>query len=398
MEVMHYDSRTVEQNEFTLFQGGLLNHLIRRAGWGRGRFPSLADRLVLFIGVTFLPLLALSLVERTAFGAGVAVPLLHHIGVLVRFLFCVPLLFLAELLIERCALDIVRYFRTSGLVRGEDLPAFEAVVRRTSLLGAMFIPELVIVAVALLGVGLAGEIDLNVFGHASNWYRNAEGGTMMAGHWFSLVSMPVYRFLLLRWLWRYGLWAWFLFGVSRLRLTLTASHPDLAGGLRVVARGQSGFALLAFTISSQLSSHVAGMIMFHGDSLASYYYIIAGYVVLMTLLFLAPLCLFTPGLVASKWGGGLTYGALGERYTELFERQWISPGKKQDETLLGSSDIQSLADLANSFAIVRNMRVVPLDKLDFLFMALAALAPFVPLLLLEYRLEQLIREIGKLIL
>ena len=51
------------------------------------------------------------------------------------------------------------------------------------------------------------------------------------------------------------------------------------------------------------------------------------------------------------------------------------------EEILGSGDIQSLADLNNSYDIVRDMRTVPFGLDDISRLALATAAPLAPLLL-----------------
>jgi hypothetical protein len=46
---------------------------------------------------------------------------------------------------------------------------------------------------------------------------------------------------------------------------------------------------------------------------------------------------------------------------------------------LGTADIQSLADLGNSYELIRKMRVVPIALSDFIAMAVPGLIPALPL-------------------
>jgi hypothetical protein len=57
--------------------------------------------------------------------------------------------------------------------------------------------------------------------------------------------------------------------------------------------------------------------------------------------------------------------------------------------MLGTADLQSLADLANSVNIVRNMRWVPIGPRLLTLMAVAALVPLTPLVLFKYPLAEL---------
>jgi hypothetical protein len=50
------------------------------------------------------------------------------------------------------------------------------------------------------------------------------------------------------------------------------------------------------------------------------------------------------------------------------------------EPLLGTGDIQSLADLNNGISIVRDMRIVPTSPRMLMYLTVAALLPLLPLL------------------
>jgi hypothetical protein len=46
---------------------------------------------------------------------------------------------------------------------------------------------------------------------------------------------------------------------------------------------------------------------------------------------------------------------LAQRYVRAFANKWLQDAAPADEPLIGSADIQSLADLGNSYAAVKNM-------------------------------------------
>jgi len=60
-----------------------------------------------------------------------------------------------------------------------------------------------------------------------------------------------------------------------------------------------------------------------------------------------PLLLFTPQLAAAKRTGKREYGTLAERYIREFDAKWLRGGALAGEPLVGSGDIQSLANLNN---------------------------------------------------
>ena len=102
---------------------------------------------------------------------------------------------------------------------------------------------------------------------------------------------------------------------------------------------------------------------------------------------------FTPQLARAKRQGLRDYGALAERYVREFDAKWLRGGAPADEPFVGSGDIQSLADLGNSYEVVRTMRLVPITKEAVLRLAAAPLLPLVPLLLTMMPLQELVRTL-----
>ena len=84
------------------------------------------------------------------------------------------------------------------------------------------------------------------------------------------------------------------------------------------------------------------------------------------------------------------YGTLAQRYAREFDRKWLRGGAPADEPLIGSADIQSLADLGNSFEVVKGMRSVPFNLQTVLQLAVATLLPVAPLLLTMFSLEEVL--------
>jgi len=80
-------------------------------------------------------------------------------------------------------------------------------------------------------------------------------------------------------------------------------------------------------------------------------------IVVAELLFLGPLLVFSPALFRAKRDGLLAYGALIDRYNRSFHGKWMDDEAPEHEPLLGSADIQSLADMGNSFRFVSDMGV-----------------------------------------
>ncbi len=81
---------------------------------------------------------------------------------------------------------------------------------------------------------------------------------------------------------------------------------------------------------------------------------------------------------------------LASTYVRAFDEKWLRGGAPKDEPLLGSADLQSLADLGNSFSVVGQMRFVPIGSMQVLGLASAAVLPMLPLMTLAFPLDELI--------
>lgn len=68
-----------------------------------------------------------------------------------------------------------------------------------------------------------------------------------------------------------------------------------------------------------------------------------------------PLLVFTPQLAQAKRTGRSEFGTLAERYVREFDGKWLRGGAPADDPFVGSADIQSLADLGNSYEVIRSM-------------------------------------------
>jgi hypothetical protein len=105
--------------------------------------------------------------------------------------------------------------------------------------------------------------------------------------------------------------------------------------------------------------------------------------------------MFTPQMSRAKRKGLAVYGVLAQRYVEGFEQKWVSgdrAGAPADD-FLGAADIQSLADLGNSYGLVREMRAVPFGLEDISRLVIATATPLLPLLLTVFSAEDLLMRI-----
>ena len=383
---------------FSLVRGGPLYWLQVRLGAVREERLWVALRALIVVLVCWLPLLILSLTQGLAYDHQLQIPFLHDYAVNVRFLISLPIFVLAEFGIDRRLRQLVVHFVDSGLVKQADLPSFEAVLEKITWLRDRILPELAMFVLAFFP-SLVRETEVSMVG-VSNWHfvATASGATLsLAGHWFAGISIPIFRFLMFRWLWRIFLWSLFLWRVSRVNLQLVPTHPDQSAGLGFLSEGQRRLAPIVFAGGAVIAGQAANAIRYEGATLGGLKSVMIGYGVLAILTLVAPLLLLFPRLIKVKRQGILDYGAVGNAYTQSFDKKWVHGKPPQGESLLGTADIRSLADLNNSFAIVREMRPVPINKNTIIALAVAAALPLVPVFMLATPADQLLKVILKML-
>jgi hypothetical protein len=384
---------------FSLTQGGPFYRLQARFGRARGERARIIHRALLAVLFAWLPLLVLCIVQGTALGKQVQVPFLRDFAVNVRFLVAVPILILAEHGIDDCWRLLVQHFLQSGLIDEPELPSFEAVIRRVTRLRDSLLPEAIMAAVAYSS-SLFGSHSEPLIGNASNWHTLGSGlspGLSLAGWWFTIISAPFFRFLLLRWVWRMFLWTLFLWQVSKLNLRLVATHTDMAAGLGFLSIGQKRFGPVVFAGGAVVASQVGNAIAYNGSTLGGMKFVLIGYGVLAVVLLVVPLLVTTPTLMRERARALLSYGALVTSHNQSFAAKWINGRAPQGDEILGNPDPSSLIDLGSSFQVVQQMKVVPINRSTLTILIAAAASPMVPLIVLVTPADKLISVVLKML-
>jgi len=381
--------------DFSLVLGGPLFQLLRRAHLSDDTLMLVRRRIIVIALFTWLPLLVLSALEGQLLGGRAAVPFLLDVEVHVRFLVALPLLIIAELVVHRRMRPLLQQFLERNLIPANAMTRFEAAVASAFRLRNSALAEVLLIAI-VYGVGVLIVWRYYFALDTATWYAvPSVGGSKLslAGMWYGYVSLPIFQFLLVRWYFRLFIWIRFLWRVSRIELSLVPTHPDRVGGLGFLSATVYALSVLAVAHGALLAGQLASRIFFVGATLPQFKVEIAVIVVFLMCTILGPLLVFAPGLVLAKRQGLREYGTLAERYVREFDTKWLRGGAPADEPLVGSADIQSLADLANSYEVVRTMHIVPITRDAVIRLAAATLLPIVPLALTMMPLEELVKKL-----
>ena len=385
-----------QQHDFSLVLGGPIFQLFQRTHLEGAHLELLRRRVVIITLFVWLPLLLLS-VFSSPVGSARGLSFLRDIEMHARFLVALPVLIGAELLVHLRIRPVVRRFVERRIVRPRDLPRFESAIESAVRLRNSLPVELgLLLVVYTLGLWLwNSRVGLNT----PTWYANsgARWNLTPAGYWYVFVSIPFVQFILLRWYLRLFIWFRFLWQVSRMDLHLIPTHPDRCAGLAFLGKSSYSFGPILFAQGAMLAGLLASRVLYRGESLMSFKLQVAGFIGFFVLAILGPLLMFTPKMAQARRKGLADYGLLAQRYVESFEAKWVLPDPSTSEELLGAADIQSLADLGNSYGLVREMRPVPFGLDDVARLAAATAAPLVPLLLTIFSLEELFIRIIKVL-
>jgi hypothetical protein len=211
--------------------------------------------------------------------------------------------------------------------------------------------------------------------------------------WYALVALPIFQFVLWRSLFRWALWVRLVAGLSRLRLRLLPAHADRRGGIAFLKLPSLSYgAVLLLALSSALCGGWATQMILYGTKVDAIRPLFIAFILVGTLIAFAPLVLFVPMLFRARRQGRAAYGTLMTDYARQFQERWIE--RKAPADLLGTADIQSLADLSSvQRENVEKMQVALFEIRDVVVLLVVALVPAIPLLLSQLPAREVLKRL-----
>ena len=361
--------------------------------------PPTVRRAILVALIAWVPLALLSAVQGLAWRHNPAESFLCDIAAYVRFLIAAPLLVLAEAVCLPKMEAIARHFRETETVTEEDQETYHAIVVSTARLFHVWWAYILIVMLAYASVA-ALQIR-RTYDMVPYWEQRGQPGTRMfslAGEWNLLVSQPLLLVLVYGWIWRQFLWSRFLWKVSRLRLRLIPAHPDQAGGLGFVRTVVRRYSVPSFALGAIFAGAVANLILYHHAHFAAFKPVLFLLAAFVLLLFLGPLLIFWPTLRRARARGIFVYGTLAGSVGWQLEQKWLPLGAEGiDAGALEAPDFSATTDLNSITSNVWQMNDLPFTLKNASTLVLAVLAPFLPVMLLEVPLKELLEKILRLL-
>jgi hypothetical protein len=383
---------------FSLMRGGPVYRLLRwlgAIGPGKRTTGWVAGLLVL---AALGPLLLLAAWDGTLLpgSSRVRMPLLGDYALLSRFLVAIPLLVLAAPICDNLLRQTLVQFSRSSMIHPARRAPFDAIVESIRRLRDSNVPELACLLLAVLPT-VVQVMPVGTFEGISDWSK-IDGDRTAAGQWFKFVSGSIYRFVAYIWLWRFLLWTGFLWRLSRMQLDLRASHPDGAGGLGFLGVVQQRFGILAVAGGALVAGSIANRMVYLGETLASHRHLLLGFIVVSTVVLVAPLLLVTPRLLQAKRKDLLLYSMLGHSAAHTFDRRWLGNRAPDAPSLLDTGDASAVCDYTGVYATIRGMSLVPVSRWNLAWLVVCAGLPMVPLVFFALSVDELLRKLAGILL
>jgi hypothetical protein len=290
----------------------------------------------------------------------------------------------------------MRLFVERGVVRDNDRDRFRSILLAASGWNHSFLLRLAIIGLIVF-FGQAFWKQELASCQLTAWYD--EQGTSeitltAAGYWLVWIANPMFQYLHLLWILRFVMYAAMLARIAALDLHLVATHPDNAGGIGFLGANVYAFTELVLAEGAAVAGVLANRIFHEGRPLPLFKVDIAVLALIVAAMVLGPMCAFVPRLLQARRKGLTEYGEVANRYAREFEDAWVM-GKANTEgrVLLGSSDVQSLADMANSLQVVNQMRPVPFSNMVVVSVVVFFLLPIAPLLFTVIPLEEWVNKL-----
>jgi hypothetical protein len=211
--------------------------------------------------------------------------------------------------------------------------------------------------------------------------------------WYALVSLPVFLFVLWRSLFRWGLWARVLGGLSRVHLRVLPTHADRRGGIGFLKGPSMTYGiLLLLGVSSALCAGWGSQIALYGTALATLKPLLVAFVLIGIIVAFAPLLPFMPLLFAARRRGLAEFGSLVTDYSRELEERW-SKGRSRTD-LLGAPDFSGLADIGTSYREnVERMQVLLFGLRDAVLLLVVSVLPALPILFAQLPVRDVLERL-----
>ncbi len=376
--------------EFSLVRGGPFFRAQKALGLIGQNQWNFTGRILISITITWLPLVVLTAVlNPKGFPS-----FIHDYRVHARLLIAVPALIVGETFMESRFRLVMRHIRQAGILDALDLAYMDRVIANLIRARDAFLPELVVFVLLVIHTATSyrGLVD------ATPWLGHGSGSDFqltVAGWYAVLASAPLFQFLLGLSLWRWLLWTFFAFELSRRNLRLVPTHPDEHGGLGFLGLTAVALAPVAFAATAVIGATWRNDIVHHGAHLMDFKLQAIVLLVIIAIVALGPLLFFVPRLASLRRQGILEYGILGQIQSAQFHEKWVLQRAGHEAEFLQAPESTTLANFAKGYQEIAQLKPFPADMGSLYGLAAAVAIPALPVILAQIPLKIVVLDLLK---
>jgi hypothetical protein len=382
--------------DFSLTRSGLFYKLLQRLGLEGDSRKGYLIRILVISGVTWLPLLVLSMAQGLAWGNKVEITFLKDFATHARFLVIIPLLIMAEGSVDFRLKELTSQFFNAGILSEADIPRYEIIKTKIKKLSESLLADIVILFIVVSNILTRfAQTDTSI----SHWgfLPGLDGNTISwAGIWVLGFSLTIFQYLIFRWIWRWVIWVIYFKQIAAMPLKLNAAHPDLAGGLGFLGMPPGPFLQVTLALSILFSTVISERIVFLHHTLKDYYALMGGLALVIIIINVLPLIVFMKPMIKQRRKAIFQYSALIQEHHREFDEKWLI--KDDQENMLGMPEASSMTDLNSSFDTVIHMRFIPFNIKIMLSSIIISVLPMIPVLAFEYNMVDIIQQVFKLLM
>jgi len=377
------------------FENHAYNTVIAKAGIAGKSMKAQITRATIPMAICWIPMAVYTALNGTFWTGDITNSFITSFDTQARILVSIPIFIIAEKLITPRLELILNQFINAGIVLREDRNKFLEIIRKRTHFLKSHWTDLAVFVVCYLQVIIVLLYESTSTSLLS-WQINVVDGEHnlnFVGIWSTVIVRPFLLFLFYRWLLRIIVWGTILRKVSKLDLNLFAVHPDLCGGLGFLGYSIRYFSPVALAISTTVAGNMADFMLIEGMHLAELKYAIAGYFLLITLLFTLPLIPFISKLIDA-------------REESIFENNDFANGMYREfrKVISKGFDEVNIEDLKKPYyssttdlnGVIENalkMKFIPFTLKDMIPIWTMATIPFLGVIIIEIPVAELFQTI-----
>jgi hypothetical protein len=381
------------EENYSLTESGLINLWLKKLKLDQKR----GLLAILVLSITWLPLIISTAIDGTLY-AGAGVTFLKDLAIQGRLLVGILMLILIKDIVYIRIPRVLQFIAEVLIPPNEKEHFISGALRRAKKSTDSIWSEIIFfLAVTIFAISPAETTTLFLMQvESGSWLISQKEGREVlsfAGNWAQYISIPIFQFLLLRWLWRYIVWLILLYRISKINLILKPTHPDGSGGIGIIILAQRNFLMFFIACGMAISCVMINLLLNKGISFDLLKIEILGFIIFSIILLIFPLLFFMRKLIKTKYEGLLELSKAGINLSNKYEEEWVKPMGNEKKIAEDTVDPSMQVDYSGVYLLLQDLRIIPLRVSDVMFMAIALYLPFIPIFFIQFSIVELLQKL-----